>query len=287
MSKGKAKRIQAEQNACTARALDVLSSPHLFPRYLDLIQKSGLVGEKRNAAILTIVAISRLLESPLSVLIKGASSSGKNFLAKRSLSPLPRDAVRELTSSTTAAWSYSEDDFRHRVVLLQERNEASGAVHPVRLLISEGKLIRTISAYENGIRKSKSFLARGPVAAISTTTQNQLEIDDESRHLSIWIDESPQQTKRIVLANCIHNPGVSKEELRIWRTAHRLIAKRAASCQIVQPKWFREIAKSVYTKDVRVRRYFPAFVTACKAIALLRSFQRESERGAHEKIHRV
>jgi hypothetical protein len=83
-------------------------------------------------------------------------------------------------------------------VYLQERNEAAGNVHPIRLLISEGKLIRIVPGFEHGKRVTKKYVARGPVAAISTTTKNLLEIDDETRHISIWVDESKEQTREIV-----------------------------------------------------------------------------------------
>jgi len=170
------------------------------------------------------------------------------------------------------AWHYSKNDFRHRIVYLQERNEASGTVHPVRLLISEGKLVRIITVNEGGIRRTKRIVAKGPIAAISTTTKNQLEIDDETRHISVWVDETPEQTRRIVLAACTQLTPVSREELRVWREAHKLIETRAKH-HVVVSKWFEQIAEAVYDADVRVRRYFPAFVTACKAICLLRSFQ--------------
>jgi hypothetical protein len=111
---------------------------------------------------------------------------------------MPKSAVAEITSASDKAWHYSQSDFRHRVVYLQERNDAAGNVHPIRLLISEGKLTRIVAGFKNGKRVTKKYVARGPVAAISTTTKNRLEIDDETRHISIWVDESKEQTRKIV-----------------------------------------------------------------------------------------
>jgi hypothetical protein len=48
-----------------------------------------------------------------------------------------------------------------------------------------------------------SFLvqvATAPVAAISTMTKDRLKKDDETRHISIRIDESKEQTRKIVKA---------------------------------------------------------------------------------------
>lgn len=192
MTKAKRRAAELEKEELTKQALGLLRSPTLFHQHHEALHRSGLVGEERNASVLLITEVSRLLERPLNIIAKGQSSSGKNHLISRSLRLVPEDAVRELTSSSAQAWNYAGDDFRHKIVYLQERNEASGAVHPARLLISEGRLIRSVTVTEGGVRTTKRYVAEGPIASISTTTRNQLEIDDETRHLSIWVDESPE-----------------------------------------------------------------------------------------------
>ena len=68
---------------------------------------------------------------------------------------------------------------------------------PMRLLISEGSLVRMATEYEGGKRVTKRFVQRA-VAAISTTTKTRLKTDDETRHISIWVDESKAQSREIV-----------------------------------------------------------------------------------------
>ena len=162
------------------------------------MDRAGLVGEEQNALALLIVGTSRILPRPLNVFVKGQSSAGKNFLVTRFLRLMPESAVVEITSASVEAWNYSGKDFQHRIVYLQEQNEAAGTIDPIRLLISEGKLIRIVPKYRNGKLVTTRQVARGPVAAISTTTKNRLKLDDETRHISIWVDESPKQTRRIV-----------------------------------------------------------------------------------------
>jgi hypothetical protein len=43
------------------------------------------------------------------------------------------------------------------------------------------------------------------------------------------------------------------------------------------PSWFELVAKKVWTGDVRIRRYFPAFIEACKTVCLIRSFRDDEE----------
>ena len=94
--------------------------------------------------------LSRILSRPLNAFVKGHSSAGKNWLVTRILRLTPRSAVAEITSASDKAWNYSGSNFRHRVVYVQEQNEAAGTIDPIRLLISEGKLVRIVTRFEGG-----------------------------------------------------------------------------------------------------------------------------------------
>lgn len=263
--------------------MTLLRSPRFFNRFLMAMKRQGLVGEERNALVLLIVVVSRLLRRPLNAFVKGRSSSGKNWLVTRILSLTIRSAVAEITSASEKAWNYAGSDFRHRVVYIQEQNEAAGTIDPIRLLISEGKLVRIVTRPENGKRVTKRYVARGPVAAISTTTKNRLQIDDETRHVSIWVDESPEQTRQIVKAYASKGTRLSRRKRRAWRMVHRLLEEKIG-CEIVFPSWFSKIPEQLFVGDLRVRRYYPAFVEACRSVCLIRSFQVDRRASSHGEI---
>ncbi len=280
---GKHKIIRAERRRAQRAARKLLQSPHFFGEFLLAMEKAGLIGEKNNALVLLIVVISRLLKRPLNVFVKGHSSSGKNWVVTRVLHLLPKHALAEITSASEKAWNYARSQFRHAVVYLQERNEETGSAHPMRLLISEGRLIRLVSKWVKGKLIAKRYVARGPVAAISTTTKNRLEIDDETRHISVWIDESTEQTRQIVKAYTAQRRHLSRQELRTWRMVHRLLEKWIGA-EIAFPEWFGEVAKHLFVGDLRVRRYYPAFVEACRTVCLIRSFQPDRKRSKHGRL---
>lgn len=269
----KEKKEQEDNRAAKVKARKLLESPQFFNEFLEVMKRAGLVGERGNALVLLIVAVSRLLLRPLSAFVKGRSAAGKNWLARLVLGLMPVDQVRELSSASKRAWNYLNDDFRHRVIYLQE---ASGAADPMRLLISENKVIRIVTTWVDGKLVAKKYVTRGPVAAISTTTKSGLEIDDETRHVSIPIDESADQTRKIVQAYTKQGTGLSKDERRAWRMVHCLL-KEKADLEIVFPDWFDEVANTVFVGDVGVRRYYPAFVEACRTVCLVRSFQRDRQ----------
>jgi DNA primase len=270
------KSTEAGNLAAKTEALKLLKSPRFFNKFLEVVEKAGLVGEWRNALVLLVVVISRLLTRPISAFVKGRSSSGKNWLVKCVLLLMPRGRVRELTSMSDRGFNYSKDRFRHRVVFIQERNQATGTIDPMRTLLSEGRIIRNVTEWVNGKRETRRYVARGPVAAISTTSKSDVEIDDETRHVSILIDQSPEQTRRIIRAYANQRESLSENERKAWEMVHRLIEERA-DLEIVVPAWFDAVADSVFVGDVSVRRYYPAFVEACRTVCLIRSFQRSRQ----------
>ena len=248
-------------------------SERFFNHLLDALQKDGLVGEKQSALVLYNVVSSRILPHPLNVFVKGRSSSGKNFLIKSVLRLLPEHAIADITSVSDTAWSYMGDRLRNKVVYIPERNEAAGKIEPLRLLISEDKLIRRVTKNIGGKNVTTKYVARGPVASISTTTKKQLQIDDETRHISISINESAEQTRKIVKSYARPRTSLSRDELRTWYMVQRLLERRTGVV-IALPEWFPEVANHLFVGDLRVRRYFPAFIEACNTVCLIRSFQR-------------
>jgi hypothetical protein len=159
-------------------------------------------------------------------------------------------------------------------VYLKERNADVVPVDPLRLLISEKQLVHSVTVLQDGQFVEQKRITKGPIAAISTTTRDKVEVDDETRHLSVRVDESPAQTTRVMEAALEEPDGLSAEELQAWHQAQRLLQNRA-EFPIVFPEWFQPIPQSVRNDDVVARRYFPAFLQACKTVALIRSFRQD------------
>lgn len=276
MSSKKVSRKEIRRAKAEARRL--LRSPNFFNMFLETVKRAGLVGEEKNALVVLIVAVSRLLEWPLNLFIKASSAAGKNFLAKIVLGLMPMSTKKELSSFSDKALDYSGDDFRHRVMFVQELNKKAGNVHPIRLLISEKKITRKVTERSGRGWVTTEYVTRGPVASISTSTRPLLEIDDETRHLSITLDESEEQSERITRAYGTTGTGLSSHERRVWRMVHRLLEQRLTDIRL--PRWWDAVAKGVFKKDLRVRRYYPNFVEAARTVGLIRSFQTDTDPAA-------
>jgi hypothetical protein len=200
-------------------------------------------------------------------------------LVGKILGLFPKKEVHEYSSMSAKAWDYSGDGLRYKVVYLQERNEAAGSSHPARLFISEGGLRHDVTEYVNGRRTTKTYEARGPICFISTTTSDELEVDDETRHISVWLDESSEQTRRIARNHREKPARLSRKKKLVWKQVQWLLKRRLLSLPnpslaIRIPNWFRVVEEGLYVGNVRVRRYYLAFLEACRTVCLLRSFHR-------------
>ena len=255
----------------------LLRSPYFFREFLSDMRKGGLVGEEQNASLVYTVATSRVRPRPLNLLVKGQSAAGKNFLVGSVMELLPAGSVHELTgASEKGFYNLEEEELMHSVVYLQERSESAGTIHPSRLLISEGRLIRFVSVRRGGGWVTERQETAGPVAFVSTTTEDKVQIDDETRHVSIWIDESQEQTERLLELNPGGGFHLPEKRKKIWHEVQRLIEERA-SIPIKFPRWRQSLVRFTRTDDIRVRRYFPSFVRAWETVTLIRSFLRPRE----------
>ncbi|MFZ0643364.1 MAG: hypothetical protein WAM25_09400, partial [Candidatus Acidiferrales bacterium] len=262
----------------TNRAIELLRSSFFFIKLLRAIRKTGLVAERRNALVVYVVGTSRLIEKPLCLFVKGPSGVGKNFVTDNVLGFLPSSEVQQLTSSSTRSWNYRGKQLAHKVVYIKERNEEAGSVHPTRLLISERGLVHVVTVKKRGRFVTERRVTKGPISSISTTTQDRVEVDDETRHISVWLDETPDQTTRIMEAAVYNQKGLKVGDRKVWHKVQQLIQKRAA-LSIEFPDWFKNIVPYVRSDNLWARRYFPAFLQACRTVALIRSFCRKQRMG--------
>ena len=74
-----AKRVSAAKNTMELPLLPAPSRP-VKRSFAEDVEAMGLVGERQNAEIIFLALVSRLLERPVSISVKGASSSGKSVL---------------------------------------------------------------------------------------------------------------------------------------------------------------------------------------------------------------
>ena len=128
----------------------------------------------------------------------------------------------------------------------------------------------------------KRLTTKGPIQAITTTTKDRVAIDEETRNISLWMDESDTQTRRILAAS-IADEQSREVDLDMWHEVQRLV-KRRSSTKIKFPEWFEQIVQFVNDGNLAVRRYFKAFLVACRVVALFNSFCRRPQELPRDEI---
>src|SRR5262249_21185771 len=124
-----------------AAAEKLLARRDLLARAADAVEALGVVGEVRNRRLCYLVATSRLLERPLSAILRAPAASGKSQPLDSTAALMPEESVEPMARLTPGALFYLGADFlRHKLVLVDEQVGASEAEHPIRVLQSAGRL---------------------------------------------------------------------------------------------------------------------------------------------------
>ena len=251
---------------------ELANEPRILDRFALDVERSGLVGEKRGAQILYLALTSRLLDRPVSVAIKGASSAGKSHLVDQVLKFLPPEAYHTVTATSPKALAFSEESISHRFLVFFE---AAGfrdrhSAYFLRSMLSEGEL-----RYEYTVGlKSRPIVRNGPTGLIVTSTRD-LDAELETRLQSIHVDESEAQTRLVMLGLAGENEVDVGVDLDRWKQLQTRFAK--SETRVVIP-FARNIVDLVQGVAVTTRRDFLRFLDLIRANALLHQATRSRDR---------
>lgn len=253
----------------------VLKSPTLLFDILQMVKKLGVVGEERNILLHYIIFTSRKLKCPLSATVKGDSSAGKSHTLMIPMKLFPKSAYIDLTDATPQSFFYCpEDYFIHKIIVIFEKHGGERADYAIRTLQSEGKLkIQvTVKNPTTGEFEAKTIEKDGPTGFITTTTSSFIHAENDTRNISMFPDQSSEQTMRVyesVDSRYLGVQPISKEELRPWHHAQLILEELPVYIPFV--KSFR---KYFPAHIVRTRRDYGHFLAIIETIALLHQKQR-------------
>jgi DNA-binding MarR family transcriptional regulator len=242
-----------------------------------------IVGEEKNAKLLYLVGTSRLFDKAMHVAIKGPSSGGKSEIRKRVLDFFPPEDVISFTSMSEKALLYMPDDVAHKILSMGEAitgKEVEFQDYLLRELMSEGKLRYPVVQKISGELVTRVIEKKGPVTFMVTTTRNKLNPENETRMLSLEVNDSEEQT-RAVLGKVAEVIGLNGEfvaaDLQPWHDHQRWLA--AGECEVIVPfaKTLSRLIKA--TRSVRLRRDFTQLLVTIQAHALLHRKHRERSNG--------
>ena len=259
--------LQVDENSGVAHHARILDS------FIQDLGSVGVVGEERAAKLIYLGLTSRVLDRPVNIAVKGPSSAGKSHLVDSVLRFFPPKAYIALSAMSEKAILYDEESFQHRVLVLFENAGLNGptALYLVRSLLSEGRLTYKVTERSShGKFRTRSIAKQGPTALLTTTTRAVIHEENETRLLSVTIDDSPQQTKRILMTSA--QPPGSPPDLKPWTKLQEWL--QSAQSRVVIP-YAERLAGLIPPIAVRLRRDFPTVLNLIRAHAVLHQLTRE------------
>jgi DNA primase len=260
------------------KCLDFLQKPNLIKNINALIGKAGVVGEETNRIFLFVVASSYLMKDTMHVLIQGSSGSGKTKLLKIVSGFIPDCDKFSFTRVTESSfYNYPEFYFCNKLICFEDFDGLKeDAQLAVRELMSNGILISSTSNKdESGQIGGKIKIVRGPITSIACTTKGEIYEDNISRCFVIAVDESREQTRKIIQYQNDVSAGV------IDKNKERAVIGFLQNCmKMLQPyEVINPFANKIYLPEEahKIRRLNELYQSFVKQITLLNQYQRKKD----------
>ena len=211
-----------------AEAFALAKTPGLINHIGVLLGQAGITGEEKNRIFLFVSGTSHNSNETLHVLIQGSSGSGKTRLFRLTIDCMPAEAVIRLTRvSDKSFYNYPENFLSFKVIGLEDVDGLTEeAEYAYRELVSNGELISSISIKdESGKIASGHKTVKGPIASMACTTNGSVYEDNVSRMFVIAVDESKEQTRRIIAYQNAKSAGKidSRKENNIKQQLQNLV----------------------------------------------------------------
>ncbi|OYU84369.1 MAG: hypothetical protein CFE24_07115 [Flavobacterium sp. BFFFF2] len=259
-----------------------LKKPKVIDRLCELLGKTGIVGEERNRIFLLLIAISYKMKDPLHSLIQGSSGSGKTKIVRQVSDCIPQECVTRFTRiSDKALYNYPKNYFTNRLLIIEDVDGLSEeAEMAFRELQSSGELRSSVSIkLENGSITAGEKVVSGPIASMSCTTKGEVYEDNMSRVFLIAVDESTQQTKRIIeYQNAKASGMINAKQEQQAKTFIQNLIRMIAPKEVINP-YAQKI--QLPEKAHKIRRLNDLFQNFIKMVTLVNQYQRKkTEHGA-------
>jgi hypothetical protein len=264
-------RAYAEQEQAGA----IINSENVLDEVVKTLQCMGVAGQEREIKILYLTLTSRVLDRPVNVVVKGPSSGGKSFLVEKVLELFPPSAYHALTAMSQKALAYSEESLSHRYLVIFEAAGLGSdfSQYLIRSLLSEGRIRYETLENIKGKWTPRTIEQEGPTGLIITTTKASLHPENETRMLSLEINDSKEQTSKILRAGA-RGENADNVDLSPFLQIQERVEKE--KLQAVVP-FAEKIAAGCDNTVLRLRRDFPMVLSLIKAHAILHASQRSRD----------
>jgi phage/plasmid primase-like uncharacterized protein len=275
-ARGRQSNEEVNPEALARSAASIIASENVLGEFVKVHGKL-YVGEKENAKLLYLICTSRLfdLQTTMHGAAKGPSAVGKSGLLDAVTVFMPPESVYSFTSLSEKALLYLPDDgnLAHKILVMAEapkdEQQQQFQLMMLRELMSRGVLeYPVVQKTEHGF-ETVTKRVEGPVAFLLSTTKIEVDQENETRLLSLELDDSPEQTERVMQQVAKRegwNLGAQQIDFTPWHDFQRWLATGERRVHI---SYAPDLIKLIPPKAVRLRRDSGQLLRAIKAHALL------------------
>jgi len=187
--------------ATASKCIGFMKQKNLLQNLNELIGKSGVVGEEKSRLLLFVIASSYKMKETLHSIVQGTSGSGKTTQIKVIANLMPPEDVKRFTRVTESSfYNYGEYELMNMLIVIEDADGLEEkALLAFRELQSNDILISSSTQkQDNGKFESGEKIVRGPIASLSATTKGEYYEDNLGRCFVITIDESKEQTQKVI-----------------------------------------------------------------------------------------
>ncbi len=257
-------------------AVSFLQQPNLLKSLNRLIEQSGIIGEENSRLLLFLITISYLNKQPLHALVQGSSGSGKTHIISRIADLMPPEDVLRFTRITESSlYNWGEFDLHRKVIIIEDLDGLKeDALYALREFISNQVLRSSVTIKDKkGNNKSSHKIVKGQFSSLSATTKGETYEDNMSRSFLLAVDESKEQTGRIITYQNKRNAGEIDPERQQKAIGFIQQAVRQLKChEVINP-----YATRLHLPDKvhKIRRLNEMYQSVIKQVTFLNQYQRK------------
>lgn len=183
------------------KAVEFLKKRNLIANIDKLLEQSGIIGEENNRKILFVAASSYKMSNPLHVMVQASSGSGKSHLINSIAGCMPQNEVFNTTSLTSKSLYYCTDkQLNNKLLVIQDFDGLDEEAELALREIQSFKQLKrtTVEKTASRNRKTVNKTVKASLASLIATTKTEIYHDNESRSIVLGIDESEEQTLKII-----------------------------------------------------------------------------------------
>ena len=261
-------------------ATDFLEQKNLLQNLNQLIEKAGIIGEENSRLLLFLIIISYLNKNPLHALVQGSSGSGKTHIISRIADLMPQEDVLRFTRITESSlYNWGEFDLFQKIIIIEDLDGLKeDALYALREFISNQVLRSSVTIKDKkGNNKSSHKIVKGQFSSLSATTKGETYEDNMSRSFLLAVDESKEQTQRIIEYQNRRNAGeIDRNEQEKAIGFVQKVVRSLKHYEVINPFATKlQLPEKVH----KIRRLNEMYQAVIKQVTFINQYQREVKNG--------